>query len=76
MLPPSSAAPLRPGHHGDARLALLIALLQADATSTGAMMAAEGEGSRMDRLVALAGDLARSIGALPPTSYLTKGDGP
>lgn len=58
---------------GDARVAILIALLQADATSTAALLAAEGKGSREDRLVRLADHLARRLGAQPPAPYVSKG---
>ena len=71
-----TTAVLRPEHQrqdGDARLAILLTLLSADATSTAALLAAAGEGSRTDRLVALANELAGRIAALPPSSYVTKG---
>lgn len=71
------AAVLRPEQRrDDARLAILVALRRGDASSIGAMMAAEGEGSRQARLIALADDLARRLGALPRMGYLTKVDEP
>ncbi|KWT73960.1 MULTISPECIES: hypothetical protein [unclassified Variovorax] len=69
------AALLRPEQRrDDARLAILVALLRADATSTGALLTAAGEGSREDRLIALADRLAGRIGDVPG-SYVAKGKG-
>ncbi|RZJ24210.1 MAG: hypothetical protein EOO54_10145 [Haliea sp.] len=76
--------PTASGPYAEARLAILIALLQANATSVGAMMAAEGEGIQVERLVRLAdqmaaqvtgpgGDAGASAGVGASGTYVAKG---